>query len=80
MCSASKTIFIPLEINNFGQKWPNLLISSGIEVVLEVEQVYRFVNTFTDSFFTHRFRTKTFYDSNNRTENDMEKWELMKNE
>ena len=49
------------------------MISSGIEVVLEVEHIYRFVNTFTDFVFTHRFRIMTFHDSNNRVENDMEK-------
>ena len=31
-------------------------------------------------FFNHRFRIMIFYDSNNRKENDIERWELMKNE
>ena len=74
MCSTSKTTSIPLEINKFGHKWPNLLIFSGIEVVLEVEHLYWPLNTFTDFFFNHRFWVMTFYDSNNRIENGMEKW------
>ena len=66
MCSTSKTISIPLKINKFRQKWPNLTKNHQIQ--------QKNIN------FEQKWPNSTKNHQNDKIENYIEKCQLMNNE